>query len=361
MSSTPTASASTPMLSIDFVSTRDDFTLEVALDVAGGEVLVVIGPNGSGKSTLLSTIAGLELCDRGHVTIDGITVDSANDDRFVKPAGRRVGMVFQEYVLFEHLSALDNVAFGPRCAGAGRRAARETALGWLQRLELEGRANDLPRQLSGGQQQRVALARALATTPDVLLLDEPLAALDVEIRDRVRRELRQILTDYDGACIVVTHDPLDVYALADRVAVIDRGRVVQLGTLAELTAHPRSRFVAELVGTNLVSGVVDGQSLRSDGGMTLSVAADFDGPAFAAIRPSSIILAREVADTSARNNFEVEVGGIDRLGERVRVTLDGPLPLVAEITAGALDTLALRPGDRLHASVKATDIQVYPA
>jgi molybdate transport system ATP-binding protein len=215
--------------------------------------------------------------------------------------------------------------------------------------------------LSGGQAQRVALARALATDPRLLLLDEPLAALDAGTRSGVRHDLRRHLDSFDGMRILVTHDPVDAYALADRVAILDAGRVVQIGTIAEVTAHPRSRYVADLVGTNLVVGTVTDGVLTTDAGARVVIADAPPGRSFAIIRPQAIALLRdEPVGSSARNVWSGTVGDIDRLGDRVRVGIVGALPLTAEITAAALEAMQLRPGDETHALVKATDIEAYP-
>ena len=203
--------------------------------------------------------------------------------------------------------------------------------------------------------------RALATDPRLLLLDEPLAALDAGTRGVVRRDLRTHLSAFPGMRVLVTHDPVDAYALADRVAVIEGGAIVQTGSLAEVTAHPRSRYVADLVGLNLVDGVVDGGVLTTRSGAKVVIADAAPGPSFAVIRPHSIALVREHPTGSPRNVWRGTITGIDRLGDRVRVGVDGILPLTAEITASSLGSLALEPGDEIHATVKATDIEVYPA
>jgi molybdate transport system ATP-binding protein len=340
------------------------FSLDVAVDVAPGETLAVLGPNGSGKTTLLRTLAGLIALDRGRVTVGDPGVETVLDDattgRFVPPEERSVGMVFQQYLLFEHMTALDNVAFGLRARGMPTAEARRRAHAWLERVGLDAHAGNRPRQLSGGQAQRVALARALATDPAMLLLDEPLAALDVSTRRQVRRDLRDHLDGYAGVRILVTHDPLDAYALADRVAIVDDGALMQVGTIAEITAHPRSRYVADLIGTNLIAGELTDDGLVTAAGVTIAVVADFTGPAFAVIRPQSVTLSRDTSATSARNTVTGTVDEIDRLGDRVRVSIDGPLRLVAEITARALDAMDLRPDDTVHAAVKAVDIETYP-
>lgn len=337
------------------------FSLDVDIEVEPGEVLAVLGPNGSGKTTLLRAIAGLVPIDSGEIRLDDTTLDEPAAGVFVAPEHRPVGVVFQQYLLFEHLSAIDNVAFGLRARGTPKPEARRRAGEWLDRVGLATHQRARPSQLSGGQAQRVALARALAVDPRILLLDEPLAALDVSTRRQVRRDLRRYLDEFDGIRILVTHDPVDAYALADRVAVLDHGSIVQSGTIADITAHPRSRYVADLVGTNLVTGVLDGDGLRTPDGVRISVVAEFVGPAFAIIRPQSITVSTTVADTSARNTFTGTIDDIDRLGDRIRVGIAGPIHLTAEITSRALETLQLRPGDTVHAAVKATDIETYPA
>ena len=337
------------------------FALDVEIHVEPGEVLAVLGPNGSGKTTMLRAIAGLVPIERGAIRIDDTVLDDPVGAVFVAPERRPVGVVFQQYLLFDHLTALDNVAFGLRARGTARTEARRRAHDWLDRVGLAGHAHARPRELSGGQAQRVALARALAIDPQILLLDEPLAALDAGTRRQVRRDLRHHLDQFDGIRLLVTHDPVDAYALADRVAIFDHGTIVQSGTLAEITAHPRSRYVAELIGTNLITGTISAGGLTTTDGVHVAVVADFAGPAFAVVRPQSITLSRSVADTSARNTFAGTIDDIDRLGDRVRVGIDGPIHLTAEITAGALDNLQLRPGDTVHAAIKATDVDTYPA
>jgi molybdate transport system ATP-binding protein len=339
---------------------RLDLGLDLA--VARGEMLAILGPNGAGKSTVLRALAGLLRIDRGRIAVDDTVVDEPARGTFVPAERRPIGMVFQDYLLFAHLSALDNVAFGLRARGVHRAEARRRAATWLDRVGLADHARHRPSALSGGQAQRVALARALATDPRLLLLDEPLAALDVGTRAEVRRDLRHHLQSFDGMRVMVTHDPVDAYALADRVAVMDSGRVVQVGTIAEVTAHPRSRYVASLVGTNLVSGDIVDDVLTTARGARVVLADAAPGPAFALIRPQTIVLQLAPAPgTSAQNTWPGTVTDIDRLGDRARVHLEGPLPLTAEVTVTALERLGLRPGDAVHATAKATDIESYPA
>lgn len=219
---------------------RGDFDLELDLDALPGRTLALVGPNGAGKSTALGAIAGVHE-NAGTITVGDRVLDHLPVEQ------RRVGYVFQDYLLFPHLTVLDNVAFGPRSVGAGRSVSREIAAGWLERLSLDRFAARRPVELSGGQAQRVALARALAASPDVLLLDEPLAALDAELRPDVRAELASHLADWGGIAIVVTHGLDDVAALAHDVVVVEAGRVTQRGSLASLQAAPATGYVERLV------------------------------------------------------------------------------------------------------------------
>ena len=336
--------------------------LQAALSVQPGEVVALLGPNGAGKSTLLRCLAGLQPLDHGRITIDTTVVDDPAAGTMLQPEVRSVGFVFQQYRLFEQMSVLENVAFGLRARGRPKAAARASASEWLDRVGLGEYAHHRPQALSGGQAQRAALARALAIEPRVPLLDEPLAALDAGTRSAVRRDLGHHLDGFEGMVVLVTHDPVDAYALADRVAILDGGRLVQTGTITEVTSHPRSRYVADLVGVNLVAGTVSNGVLHTPSGATVVIADAAPGPSFAVIRPHSIVLVRTAgSEASTRNQWTGTITELDRLGDRVRVGIEGALPLTAEITVAAMDALALRPGDEIHASVKATDIDVFPA
>ncbi|MGE0880993.1 MAG: ABC transporter ATP-binding protein [Acidimicrobiia bacterium] len=351
------------MLDASIAMTVGALEVDVHLHAAAGEVLAVLGPNGAGKTSLLRALSGLRAIDRGRIAIDGRVVDEPAADVFVPPNERPIGVVFQDYLLFAHLNALDNVAFGLRARGTGRDAARRSAYAWLDRLGLTERATAKPVTLSGGEQQRVALARALITDPKLLLLDEPLTALDATTRTTVRRDLRTHLAGFEGVRVLVTHDPLDAYALADRVAILENGRIVQSGTLADVAARPRSRYVAQLVGTNLLTGTVtaDGHFAQTSTGFTLTVDADFTGDAYAAIAPQAVALYRQRPEGSPRNVWSAHVESIDPALDRVRVTLASPLHLTAELTTAGLAALGVHPGDDIWASVKATEIAVYSA
>jgi molybdate transport system ATP-binding protein len=340
---------------------RGSLELEIDVHAEAGEVVALLGPNGAGKTTLLRCLAGLEAIDAGRIDLDGEVLDEPAAGVFVPPERRPVGVVFQDYLLFAHLDALENVAFGLRARGVHRRVARERAAQRLESVGLAAYAPARPRALSGGQQQRVALARALAIEPALLLLDEPLAALDAATRVALRRELRAQLAQTKAVRVLVTHDPLDAYALADRVVILEEGRVTHEGTLAAVAAHPRSHYVAQLLGTNLLSGTITGSTLRVPGGGELVVVADHDGASYAAIAPSAVALYRLPPEGSPRNVWRTTVTDIDRRLDRVRVGLGAPLPLSAELTTAGLAALGCRPGDEVWASVKATEITTYPA
>jgi molybdate transport system ATP-binding protein len=338
--------------------TQGSFRLKVELPVAAGTTTAVLGPNGAGKSTLLRVLAGSTAIDAGHVRLGDRPLDEPARRVFVPTEARRVGLVHQELLLFPHLSVLDNVAFGPRCAGRRRAEARAMARTWLERVGLAETADAMPRSLSGGQAQRVALARVLVTEPDLLLLDEPLSALDAGTRGVTRRDLRRYLDGFAGATVLVTHDPLDALALADRVVVLEAGLVTQGGPIGEITAHPRTRYVADLVGTNLLVGDAHERTVTV-GTAAVSLAEPLDGAAFATISPSAVTISHHQPEGSARNAWPVNIAGIEHLGERVRLALEGPPDLVAEITTASLLALSLSVGDAVWAPVKSTDIAAY--
>ncbi|MEV0971177.1 ABC transporter ATP-binding protein [Microtetraspora glauca] len=337
------------------VVTRPSFALDIELDVAAGEVVALLGPNGAGKTTALRALAGLTaLSTGGHITLDGRPLHTL-------PAERRpIGMVFQDYLLFPHLSALDNVAFGPRCQGVAKAEARRVAAALLERVGLSEHAAARPRQLSGGQAQRVALARALAVRPRLLLLDEPLAALDAHTRLEVRSQLRRHLAGFDGATVLVTHDPLDAMVLADRLVVVENGTVVQQGAPAAVARRPRTDYVARLVGLNLYRGLASGQQVKVDE-LLFSVTEQLDGPAFVAFSPAAVALYRSRPDGSPRNLWQARIEGVERHGDNVRVHLDGPITAFADVTPAAVAELDLTPGRRIWAAVKATETHGYPA
>ena len=339
-----------------------DLHLDLDLSVGTDQVVAVLGPNGAGKTTLLRALAGLLALQQGRVVLDGDVLEDAATGVRRAPEDRAVAVVFQDYLLFPHLSAVENVAFGLRCRGVARSEARERARRWLEGLGLADRADARPGELSGGQAQRVALARALATEPRLLLLDEPLSALDVSTRAEVRRDLRRHLASFPGVRLVVTHDPLEAMALADMLVVLEQGRLVQAGTPAEVSARPQSRYVADLVGVNLWRGRAAGDDeVALEGGSSLRAVGAGSGEVFALVHPRAVSLHRRRPEGTPRNVWEGVAQSLDLEGDRVRVRVGGPLEVVAEVTPAAVAELRLADGGPVWVSVKATEVAVYPA
>jgi len=334
--------------------------LDVALEAAAGDAVALLGPNGAGKTTFLRALAGLVRLTRGEIRLDGTVLDDTARGVHVPTERRPIGLVFQDHLLFPHLTVLENVAFGLRARGRGR-AALDLARAWLDRVELGELAAVKPAALSGGQAQRVALARSLATNPRLLLLDEPLAALDATTRATVRRELRRQLSSFTGVHILVTHDPLEAMAFADRLVILEAGRILQSGSVAEVAQRPRSRYVADLVGVNFLRGHGHDGRVDLDGGGTLAIPEAVNGPVFATIHPRAVALHRARPDGSPRNVWRGRIGPLDVQADRARVRIDGTPPIVAEVTPAAIQDLDLAAGGLVWVSVKATEIGVYPS
>lgn len=339
-------------LFVDVTLRRGSFRLDVSLEAEGGEVVAVLGPNGAGKTTLLRAVAGLEKIDRGRIRLGRRTLSEADAGVHLAPAERNVGMVFQDYLLFPHMTVRQNVGFG--------RGADVRAWEWLDRLGLGELASRLPGDLSGGEAQKASLARALATEPQVLLLDEPLAALDVESRHRVRTDLAHHLRTVDVPVLLVTHDPLDAALLADRLVILEDGEVTQAGTLADITRRPRTAWAARLAGVNLYRGEA-AAGVVEIGAARLVTAEEVDGPVFAVIPPHAVSLYRRPPSGSPRNVWQGNVTSVEPAGSRIRVAVEGDLPVVAEITPDAVEALSLGGLGSVWVVVKATEIDTYPS
>ena len=363
MTDRPPVGIASAVLDAHLVVRRGGFRLDLPLAVHAGEVVALLGPNGAGKTTALRALAGLEVLDSGHIDLAGRRVDDPAAGLFVPPERRPIGVVFQDYLLFPHLTALDNVAFGLRTRGVPRREARERARVWLQRMGLAEHGRRRPRELSGGQAQRVALARALAVAPALLLLDEPLAALDARSRRDTRTELRRHLADHPGATVVVTHDLADAMVLADRVVIVEDGQSVQEGTPAAVAERPRTDFVARLVGLNLWRGQAAGRVVRVPRGPTVPIVEPMVGAAFVAFSPSAVCLhAGQPADVEV--HWPVTVAAVERYGDAVRVTLDGGTldggpETLADLPPVVAAQLEVTPGRRLWATLAPERVRVY--
>ena len=343
-------------VAFDGTIARRGWTLRVDGLSIGEGVTAVVGANGTGKTTLGRAVAGLDRLASGRLDVSGITVDDTSAGVFVPAHQRPVGMVFQDLRLFEHLRAIDNVAFGLRRAGADRATARQRAAALLERVGVDASAwNRRPAALSGGQRQRIAIARALAPQPEVLIVDEPLASVDSAGRARLRSLLGESPAHHT---VLITHDPVDVATLARQVVVLDGGTVASRGTLAEVSASPGCEWAAGFLGANVVSGEAQGTSVTTPGGLVLTVAAEAAGPVYVTFGAHAVTLHRERPAGSARNSWQAELRRVDLDGERARVHLGGPLEVRADVTRRSADELSLRPGDTVWASLKATELTV---
>jgi molybdate transport system ATP-binding protein len=334
-------------LSLDITVPLRSFDLDVAFDVAPGETLALVGPSGAGKTSVLRAIAGLVRPSAGRIECGGTWFDARTH---LAPEERSVGLVFQEYALFPHLTVERNVAFGGDVDGL------------LERLRIEHLARAKPGELSGGERQRVALARALARRPNVLLLDEPMSALDPHTRAAVRAELHTILRDLGLPTLLVTHDFEDAATLADRVGVLIEGRLRQVAPPAELVGAPADAFVASLAGGNVLRGFArtrDGltEVALEDGGVVWSTD-EGEGPVAVLVYPWDVALARVAAVDSSLNHVHAPITSLVLVGNRVRVRVGA---LTAEVTAASAERLALAPGDRVVASFKATATRLLPS
>ncbi|MEV6285213.1 ABC transporter ATP-binding protein [Kribbella sp. NPDC051770] len=353
-------------LHADLQVRRTGFELTLDLRIEPGEVVAVLGPNGAGKTTALRAIAGLLPVDAGRISLDGKVWDEP-PRTFVSADQRPIGVVFQDYLLFNHLSALENVAFGLRARGVDKRTARAEAAKWLETVGLTEHSKSRPRSLSGGQAQRVALARALATQPELLLLDEPLSALDAGTTLHIRAELGRHLDRYEGRTLLVTHDPLDAMVLADRLVIVEHGEVVQEGSPSEVAHRPRTDYVAQLVGLNLYRGTAEGTTVELTDGGTVTIATPATGKVHVAFPPSAISLYPDHPTGSPRNTWPVVVTSVEQHAHTVRVRLTpaegspAPTNLLTDVTPAAVAELSLTPGRPLWATLKATETQTYPS
>lgn len=343
----------------------------VNLEVFSGEYFVILGPTGAGKTVLLETIAGFHFPRRGCILING------EDITRVPPERRSIGFVYQDYALFPHLSVAENIAFGPRLRGMGRKAVAERVDDISRRLSIHSLLQRRPATLSGGEAQRVALARALAIEPSVLLLDEPLSALDPETREGLQRELARLHRELGTTTIHVTHNFEEAVALASRIAVMNQGQIVQVGSSEEIFRRPESEFVARFVGVrNLFRGEIfpgEGDyrwfALEGAGreGLRMAVLTDLSGPVHASLRPEDIVLSREPLHSSMRNSFRGRVVGILDQGALIYVTVRVPTdgaPLgatdfVCAITRPSLEEMDLEEGEEVFIAFKASAVHIF--
>ncbi|MFE5337947.1 sulfate/molybdate ABC transporter ATP-binding protein [Isoptericola sp. NPDC056573] len=350
-------------MTLTFAATLPARGFHVELDVPEGRTLALLGPNGAGKSTALGLAAGTLRPHDGEIVLDGrplVRAEAGRTRTWVPPHARQVALLAQEALLFPHLTVRQNVAFGPRSQGVRRRDADDAAGRWLEQIGLAHLADRPPSTLSGGQAQRVAVARALAAEPRLLLLDEPMAALDVDVTPALRQALKQLLADQTA--IITTHDVLDALLLADEVAVVEGGRVVERGPTAQVLSRPRSAFAAKIAGLNLLAGTWTGDGVRTPAGEMVHGHGDPDAavgaPMTAVFRPAAVAVYLDERHGSPRNTFRGTVTSLEPRGDLVRVRTDH---LAADVTPQAAAELSLVPGARVWLSVKAAEVDVYPA
>ncbi len=354
---------------LELRATLNERGIDLELAVRPGEVVALLGANGAGKSTLLSLISGLVRPDSGRITLDGQVLVDVDKGVWVPSHRRGVVLLAQQALLFPHLTAIANVAFGPRSRGNSRKVAKAEAVRWLDAVDAGEFADRHPAQLSGGQAQRIAIARALAAEPALLLLDEPMAALDVAVAPALRQLLRKVLRDSGRTALLVTHDLIDAMSLADRVVVLEAGRIVEDGPTRTVLTEPRSPFAARIAGVDLIVGTADDHGVVTADGVRIQGMRDpgcvTGGPAVAVFSPAAVAVHLTAPTGSPRNHFMVTIVEIEPRGELIRLhshdIAGGTGALIADITAAAAADLELVPGKQVHYAVKATEVQIYPA
>ena len=330
---------------------RGAFTFQAGFEALNDEIVAVVGPNGSGKTSMLRAVAGLEPLRTGSLRSGSAVWEDTEHGIRLSPEDRSVGYVPQAGLLFRHMSVLDNVAFA---SGGDESVARN----WLEKLGLDALADLRPAQLSGGQVQLVSLARALAREPEVLLLDEPLASVDAANRSDVRRQLRQQLRQTAAVRMIVTHDAVEAAAIADRILVVDEGRITQRGTIDELLTHPRSSYVAELVGVNFYSGIARDGSVEVQGGGTIHAGHAVSGDVNVTVHPRAVALHIDKPTGTPRNVWPGTVRAIEPSLDHVRVTVEGQLRVVAEVTREGAELLS--ESGPVWVSIKASEVNSFP-
>ena len=347
-------------LDAHIVVSRDGFTVDAELHVDPGQVAALLGPNGAGKSTIVAALAGLVRLDAGQVILGHRRFDVPETGDFIHPEERRVGVVFQDLLLFDHMTVYDNIAFGLVGGNVSSSKTSERVTSWADRMGLSSKLRQRARELSGGEAQKVALARALIIEPHLLLLDEPLAALDTTARVDMRRELTDHLADYVGPTLFITHDPAEAFLLSDEVYILETGSITQSGSAEDIRMGPRSRYVADLAGVNLFSGTAS-SGVVDLGDRDLAVAdSEMDGAVLVTIHPHSISLHRSEPKGSQRNVWQTSIERVEHHGDRVRVLTGIPLALTVEVTPAATEAMSLEPGMPIWVAIKATEVGVLP-
>ena len=344
-------------LQAHLVVQRDQgFSLDIPLTIEPGQTVALLGPNGAGKTTAVAALAVLTPLDDGRIHLGGKVLDEPATNVFVPPEERAVGVVFQDQVLFPHMTVAENVGFGLH--HRRRAAVRQGVRDWIERLELGDLVDRRPVDLSGGESQRVALARALASEPSLLLLDEPLSALDATNRVQLRHTLTDHLAQFAGPRLLITHDATEAFLLSDEIHIIEDGRITQVGTADDIRLRPRTRFVADLAGANLLPGTASHGDVVIGGHTLHSADREPTGQVLATIHPRAIAVHRNHPEGSPRNTWQTTVTRVEHYGDRVRLQMGAPLPLTVEVTPEAVSALDLSEGSVVWISIKATEIGI---
>ena len=337
------------LLDARVILNRDSLTIDVELQLQHGEVIAVLGPNGAGKTSLLHALLGWLELESGWIMVDGEVIDSPDTDSYVPPQHRPFGMVFQDGLLFPHMSVEKNILFG-----AGKDFNLKPLAESLQANELLAK---FPSELSAGERQRAAIARSLAARPKVLFLDEPFSALDIQGKRRGRSLLKEALAIEVSGCLMVTHDLVDAFTLADRVMIIEGGKLTQFDVPDRIRSRPGSEWIADLVGWNYYEGIGEGSVVTLPHGTTIFTAQDdLDGPTSISINPASVSIFRSQPSGSPRNSWLSSIQSIEILGGRARVSLVGEIDICADITITAANELRQLISSEVWVSVKATEV-----
>ena len=343
-----------------------DFSIDVDICIESN-VTVMLGPSGHGKTMVLNMIAGITRPDDGKISIGNTLLFDSSKGISIGMEKRNIGFVFQDYALFPHLSVFENVAYGLKARGQPAAEIQLRVMRELERFAISSLQHEIPARLSAGQRQRVALARALVIDPCLLLMDEPLSALDMQLRSRVRSELKELLHQLEIPTIIVTHDVLDAIGLGGTVIVLEHGRIAQLGTYEDLLAAPSSRFVAEFVESNAYSGNVKSVDVHGDAiialenGLEISAILEesYSDTILVVIHPWDVTL-QKTSEGSVRNILKGKILSISPLRDRVRVTVDAGIRITAEITRPSLEKLHIKEGDDVYAGFKTMAVRVFP-
>jgi molybdopterin-binding protein len=346
----------------------------VTLEVKKHELLSLVGPSGCGKTTTLNVVSGLCQPDEGTVVLDDVLVDGRSGGRLVhaNPSERKVGYVFQEYSLFPHMTVSDNVSYGPKARHRPEKEVKERTHSLLQFVGLLDHAQHYPPQLSGGQKQRIALARALATEPDILLLDEPLAALDPRTRETLRTDLKKMLGTLDVTTVYVTHELAEAYTISDKIAVMGPGKIEQIGYRDEIFTKPNSEFVAQFLGENVYNGKVVNPSgpvpTIEINGVEISarIPAEANGAVLVTLRPEDIAISPQAGTNdlewngSIYNNLKGTIVEIVRMRSFAEVTVDVGFQVKSLITSNSIEELGFREGERVQIHFKRDSLGISP-